>query len=84
MTLKILTKNDSDYIVIRKGLFRKKLKVLTFDENEGILVLSDEKMKYVSILSRRAELRHEVVEKSLNGIEFFEGKELRLYGNSIS
>ena len=84
LTLKILTKNDSDYIVIRKGLFRKKLKVLTFDENEGILVLSDEKMKYVSILSRRAELRHEVVEKSLNGIEFFEGKELRLYGNSIS
>ena len=83
LTLKILTKNDSDYIVIRNGIFWKKLKVLTFDENEGILVLSDEKMKYISILSRKAELRHEVVEKCLNGIEFFEGKELRLYGNSI-
>ena len=83
LTLNILTKNDTCFIVIRKGLFRKKLKVLTFDENEGILILADKKMKYVSILSKKAELRHEVVEKCLNSIGVFEGKELKLYGNSI-
>ena len=83
LTLNILTKNDSCFIVIRKGLFRKKLKVLTFDEKEGILVLADEKMKYVSVFSRKSELRREVVEKCLNSIGIFEGKELKLYGNSI-
>ena len=83
LTLNILTKNDSCFIVIRKGLFRKKMKVLTFDEKEGILVLADEKMKYVSVFSRKAELRREVVEKCLNSIGIFEGKELKLYGNSI-
>ena len=83
LTLNILTKNDSCFIVIRKGLFRKKLKVLTFDEKEGILVLADEKMKYVSVFSRKSELRREVVEKCLNSIGVFEGKELKLYGNSI-
>ena len=54
-----------------------------FDNKEGILILSDEKMKYISIFSKKAELRHEVVEKCLNGIVDFEGKELKLYGNSI-
>ena len=83
LTLNILTKNDSCFIVIRKGLFRKKIKVLTFDEKEGILVLADEKMKYVSVFSRKSELRREVVEKCLNSIGVFEGKELKLYGNSI-
>ena len=83
LTLNILTKNNSCFIVIRKGLFRKKLKVLTFDEKEGILVLADEKMKYVSVFSRKSELRREVVEKCLNSIGVFEGKELKLYGNSI-
>ena len=83
LTLNILTKNDSCFIVIRKGLFRKKMKVLTFDEKEGILVLADEKMKYVSVFSRKSELRREVVEKCLNSIGVFEGKELKLYGNSI-
>lgn len=83
LTLNILTKNDSCFIVIRKGLFRKKLKVLTFYEKEGILVLADEKMKYVSVFSRKSELRREVVEKCLNSISVFEGKELKLYSNSI-
>ena len=84
LTLNILTKNDFCFIVIRKGLFWKKLKVLTFDEKEGIMILADEKIKYVSVFSRKAELRHEVVEKCLNSIGVFEGKELKLYGNSIS
>ena len=83
ITLKILTKNGSNFIALNKGLFRKKLKVLTFDEKDGILILADEKMKYVSILSRKSELKHEVVEKCLNSIGVFEGKELKLYGNSI-
>ena len=82
--LEILPKEDACFIIIRKGLFWKKLKILTFDEKEKILILSDMKMKHISILSRKPELRHEIVEKCLNGIVDFEGKELKLYGNSIS
>ena len=83
LTLKILTQNDASFITVKKGIFRKTFKILMFDNKEGILILSDEKMKYISIFSKKAELRHEVVEKCLNGIVDFEGKELKLYGNSI-
>ena len=45
--LEILPKADACFIIIRKGLFWKKLKILTFDENEEILILSDMKMKHI-------------------------------------
>ena len=81
--LEILPKDDACFIIIRKGLFWKKLKILTFDEKEKVLILSDMKMKYISILSRKQELKQEVVEKCLNGIEALKGKEVKLYSNSI-
>ena len=81
--LEILPKEDDCFIVIRKGLFWKKLKILTFDEKEKILILSDMKMKHILILSRKPKLRHETVENYLNGVEALRGKELKLYGNSI-
>ena len=81
--LEILPKEDDSFIVIRKGLFWKKLKILTFDEKEKILILSDMKMKHILILSRKPKLRHETVENYLNGVVTLRGKELKLYGNSI-
>ena len=81
--LEILPKEDDSFIVIRKGLFWKKLKILTFDEKEKILILSDMKMKHILILSRKPKLRHETVENYLNGVEALRGEELKLYGNSI-
>ena len=81
--LEILPKEDDCFIVIRKGLFWKKLKILTFDEKEKILILSDMKMKHILILSRKPKLRHETVENYLNGVVTLRGKELKLYGNSI-
>ena len=81
--LEILPKDDACFIIIRKGLFWKKLKILTFDEKEKVLVLSDMKMQHILILSRKPELKHEIVEKCLNGIETLKGKEVKLYSNSI-
>ncbi len=81
-SLKILTKNDSDYLVLRKGLFRKTLKILTFDNKNGILILSDRKMKNISILSRKTYINHNVLESYLSKIEFF-NNEVKLYSNNI-
>ena len=82
LSLKILTKNDCDYIcdyiIIRKGLFRKTLKILTFDAKSGILILSDNKMKYISILSRKHYINHDVLESYLNNIDFL-NNEIKLY-----
>ena len=78
LSLKILTKNDCDYIIIRKGLFRKTLKILTFDAKSGILILSDNKMKYISILSRKPYINHDVLENYLNNIDFL-NNEIKLY-----
>ena len=83
LTLKILTKNDVNFIIIKKGLFGKILKILLFDEKDGVLILADEKMKYVSILSRKSTLSYEVVESYLNQVEEMNGKRIELYSGSI-
>lgn len=76
--LKILTKNDCNYIIVKKGLLRKTLKILTFDAKNGILILSDKKMKYISILSRKPYINHSILENYLNNIDFL-NNEIKLY-----
>ena len=83
LTLEILTKNDTVFIILKKGFFRKRFKILTFDDKNGILILSDRKMKYLSILSRKPTLSHEVVESCLNQVEEMNGKRIELYSGSI-
>ena len=83
LTLKILTKNDACFVIIKKGIFRKTLKVLLLDEKDGVLILADEKMKYVSILSRKPTLNYEMMECYLNRVEELNGKRIELYTNSI-
>ena len=46
LTLEVLTKNDTFFIILKKVFFRKRFKILTFDDKNGILILSDKKMKY--------------------------------------
>ena len=82
LTLKILTKNGASFIIVKKGIFGKILKILLFDEKDGVLILADEKMKYVSILSRKSTLSYEVVESYLNQVEELNG-EIELYSGSI-
>lgn len=83
LTLKILTKNDVNFIILRKGLFKKTFRILTFDDKNGILILSDKKMKYLSILSRKPTLNYEMMECYLNRVEELNGKRIELYSNSI-
>ena len=80
LTLKILTKNDVNFIIIKKGLFKKTFRILTFDDKNGIFILSDKKMKYLSILSRKPTMKHEVMESCLNQVEELNGKRIELYG----
>ena len=82
LTLKILTKNGASFIIVKKGIYGKILKILLFDEKDGVLILADEKMKYVSILSRKSTLSYEVVESYLNQVEELNG-EIKLYSGSI-
>ena len=83
LTLEVLTKNDTFFIILKKGFFRKRFKILTFDDKNGILILSDKKMKYLSILSRKPIMQHEVMESYLNQIEEMNGKRIELYSGSI-
>ena len=83
LTLKILTKNDVNFIIIKKGLFKKTIRILTFDDKNGIFILSDRKMKYLSIFSRKPTMKYEVMESYLNQIEEMNGKRIELFSNSI-
>ena len=82
LTLEVLTKNDTIFIILKKGIFRKRFKILTFDDKNGIMILSDRKMKYLSILSRKPTLKHEIMESYLNQVEELNGK-IELYSGSI-
>ena len=82
LTLNVLTRNDANFIILKKGLFRKTFKILMFDNKEGILILSDEKIKYISILSRKPTLTHDVVENYLNQVEELNVK-IKLYASGI-
>ena len=83
LTLEVLTKNDTFFIILKKGFFRKRFKILTFDDKNGILILSDKKMKYLSIFSRKPIMQHEVMESCLNQVEEMNGKRIELYSGSI-
>lgn len=83
LTLEVLTKNDTFFIILKKGFFRKRFKILTFDDKNGILILSDKKMKYLSILSRKPTMKYEVMESYLNQVEEMNGKRIELYSGSI-
>ena len=82
LTLEVLTINDTFFIILKKGFFRKRFKILTFDDKNGILILSDKKMKYLSIFSRKPTLSHETVENYLKQIKDVDG-EIELFSNSI-
>ena len=82
LTLETLTKNDTFFIILKKGFFRKRFKILTFDDKNGIMILSDRKMKYVLILSRKPTMKHEIVENYLNQVEELNGK-IELYSDNI-
>ncbi len=83
LTLKILTENGVSFIIIKKGLFRKTFRILMLDDKNGVLILSDKKMKYLSILSRKPTLSHEVVESCLNKIEELNGEIELCSGNIV-
>ena len=83
LTLEVLTKNDIFFIILKKGFFRKRFKILTFDDKNGILILSDKKMKYLSIFSRKPTMKYEVMESYLNQIEELNGKRIELFSGSI-
>ena len=70
MSLRIIEKNGCDYLIVSNIIFKKKFKVLLFDEENGILILSDKRMKNISIYSRRFKVKLDVIEDYLKKIEF--------------
>ncbi len=76
-SLRIRKKDKINYLIIRSLFFRKKFKVLLFDKDNGILILSD-KRKNISIYSRRYKIEHEVLEDLLSKIKFSKSIDLMI------
>lgn len=70
MSLRTISRNSCNYLVVRGFLFRKKFKVLSFDESNGLLILSDRRMKNISIYSRKHKISNDIIEKHLRLIHF--------------
>ena len=76
-SLGIKKKDKINYLIIRSLFFRKKFKVLLFEKDNGILILSD-KRKNISIYSRRHKIEHEVLEDLLSKIKFSKSIDLMI------
>ena len=69
MSLRIIEKSSYNYLIVSNFIFRKKFKVLLFDEENGFIILSDRSMKNVSIYSRRFKVKIDIIEDYLKKIE---------------
>lgn len=76
-SLRIRKKDKINYLIIKSLFFRKKFKVLLFDKDNGILILSD-KRKNISIYSRRHKIEHEVLKDLLSKIKFSKSIDLMI------
>lgn len=85
LSLRILTNEVESHLIVKSNIFRKKLKILVFNETDGVIIISDKKMKYFSILSRNPTMNHDVVEFYLSKIDYLKLniKEFKLFSNSI-
>ena len=69
MSLRIIEKSSYNYLIVSNFIFRKKFKILLFDEENGFIILSDKSMKNVSIYSRRFKVKIDIIEDYLKKIE---------------
>ena len=69
MSLRIIEKSSYNYLIVSNFIFRKKFKILLFDEENGFIILSDRSMKNVSIYSRRFKVKIDIIEDYLKKIE---------------
>ena len=76
-SLRIKKKDNLYYLIIRSLFYKKKFKVLLFDKDNGILIISD-KRKNISIYSRRHKIEHEVLEDLLSKIKFSKSIDLMI------
>lgn len=83
LSMRLIVNDKGVDIVLKYFFFRKKLKVLTLDKKNEIIIVSDDKLKYLAIYSRKSVVRHEVIEKLLSNIDM-NVKEINLFSNSIS
>lgn len=70
MSLRIIEKSSYNYLIVSNFIFRKKFKVLLFDEENGILILSDKSMKNISIYSRKCKVTSDIIESYFRKIDF--------------
>lgn len=70
MSLRIIEKSGYNYLIVSNFIFRKKFKVLLFDEENGILILSDKRMTIISIYSRKYKVTPDVIESYFRKIDF--------------
>ena len=83
LSMRLIVNDKGVGIVLKYFLFRKKLKILTLDKKNEIIIVADDKLKYLAIYSRKSVVRHEVIEKLLSNIDI-NVKEISLFSRSIS
>ena len=82
LSMRLIVNDKGADIVLKYFFFRKKLKVLTLDKKNEIIIVADDKLKYLAIYSRKSVVRHEVIEKILSNIDM-NVKEISLFSSSI-
>ena len=78
---KFVVKIKDNYLIIRKGLFRKKLLIVAFDEASNIVALSNRRKTKCWILSKNIPYDEDALKMILNRLEAqgFDVKSIELF-----
>ncbi len=84
LSLKLLSRKKCNCLIIKGLFFYKIYKVLEFNDDDSVLIISDLRQKYVVIYSKKPTLEHNIVELYLNSISSkLNNEKIKLYSNSI-
>lgn len=85
LSLNLLIFDGDVYMVVKNAFIRKKLKILTFDEKNELIIFVDDKTDCLSIYSRKSRVKQDVLESCLSEIDFskLNKKSIKLYSGSV-
>lgn len=82
---KVESEKESLSFVVKKLFFRKKFKILFFDDKDAVIIIADRKMKYISIYSKNCKVKKSAMESYLSKLDFLKNyyKKINFYSNNI-
>lgn len=85
LSLKLMHDDETISFVVKNRIFKRKFNVIFYDETDGFVVITDKRMRFFSIYSKKCSVKKSVVESYLSKLDFmkYNLKTINFYSNNI-